>query len=525
MNLSVVNTPCCRCIHSGKCVTMRVATNLELSTNRQKPSGLNSWSTHTTECEKGTRTSQQEFRGETNDAVAGWRGFTKQILLHILNPLIHRMMTTRMSNAQRFPPAGEEDEHDIPDPKPRHQRSDEAFPTQQMLDYKKKLKEAGRKPEKKKMLSEQHFDDCGEDLKSILHVSLVPESYRDSFQYDSLNDDGFTITGPDFFEFDGESWLGIAYDEPDINHARTFEEYYCMVDQFTYASTRMDQDYVDVAEIMGGEGRTTQVLIRRGFKAGMNFDCVVGCDLMRKDDEEALYRYLDRYKPKVLVMAPQCTGMAGWGSLNAVINPEAHQRSVRISHHLGNICARCAKMQIDGGRHYFLEQPKGSDLFNLLSFRILLTHSTWCLMHMCMVGLKSTRGKLLKKPSELWASHESLLWRFRSRICDSQHEHDKIEGGESKPSQIWTWYFVRLLADGISDLILGEFELSRKLRNSPQTSYPTTGGKPQLPFEVDPSEVDPNDSRLKWSCRACRNQIEKHDTRHTSRDWMQVAVG
>ena len=102
----------------------------------------------------------------------------------------------------------------------------------------------------------------------------------------------------------------------------------------------MEDEYVDVAEIMGGEGRTTQVLIRRGFKAGMSFDCVVGCDLMRQDDEEALYDYIRRFKPKVLVMAPQCTGMAGWGSLNAVINPQAHQRSVRISHHLGNICAR-----------------------------------------------------------------------------------------------------------------------------------------------------------------------------------------
>ena len=69
---------------------------------------------------------------------------------------------------------------------------------------------------------------------------------------------------------------------------------------------------------------------------------VVGCDLMRADEEQRLYDHIARYKPKVLVMAPQCTGMAGWGRFNAVMNPEAHRRSERISHHLGTICANCA---------------------------------------------------------------------------------------------------------------------------------------------------------------------------------------
>ena len=196
---------------------------------------------------------------------------------------------------------------------------------------------------------------------------------------------------------------------------------------------------------MGGEGRTTQVLVRRGYEGGENFDCVIGCDLMRADDEKRLYDYIDRYKPRVLVMAPQCTGMAGWGRFNAVMNPEAHQRSQQISHHLGTICAKCAMMQKLGGRHYFLEQPKGSDLFKLPIFQQLayITGATWCYMDMCMVGLRSIRSnKLLKKPSELWASHEHLLWRFRSKCCNGLHDHDTIEGGESKPSQIWTWTFV-----------------------------------------------------------------------------------
>ena len=296
----------------------------------------------------------------------------------------------------------------------------------------------------------------------------------------------------------------------------SFADYAVLMEHHAYK--HHGESYVDVAEVMGGEGRTTQVLIRRGYQGGRNFDCVIGCDLMREDDEKSLYAYVRRFKPKVLVMAPQCTGMAGWGRFNAVMNPEAHQRSARVSHYLGTICAQCAMMQKAEGRHYFLEQPKGSDLFKMPIYQQLayVTQATWCYMDMCMVGLRSTRGWLLRKPSELWASHEHLLWRFRARVCNGQHEHDTIEGGESKPSQIWTWNFARLLADGISDLIRFEFDASRRLPPSrPNTSFPATGGKPTLPLTVDPSEIDPTDPRLKWSCRACRNQIQKHDSRHT----------
>ena len=63
--------------------------------------------------------------------------------------------------------------------------NDQTFPTEQMTKYKKQLKETGRKPvRKKREPPEQHFDDCGEDMASIMHVSLVPESYFDTYSKD-----------------------------------------------------------------------------------------------------------------------------------------------------------------------------------------------------------------------------------------------------------------------------------------------------------------------------------------------------
>ena len=117
------------------------------------------------------------------DAEPGLKDLSKVVMVKAFIPLIHAMLTARMSRAQRFPPAGEEDEEIAPEPIPRHLRENAvALPTQQMIDYKKKLKAAGRKPEKQKRAApEQHFDDCGENLQSIWKVSLVPESYHDSY--------------------------------------------------------------------------------------------------------------------------------------------------------------------------------------------------------------------------------------------------------------------------------------------------------------------------------------------------------
>ena len=99
---------------------------------------------------------------ESDDVMARLRDLSRVVMLKAFVPLMHSMLTTRMSRAQRFPPEGEDDEEIVPEPVPRHLRENAvALPTQQMIDYKAKLKAAGRKPEKQKRATpEQHFDDC-----------------------------------------------------------------------------------------------------------------------------------------------------------------------------------------------------------------------------------------------------------------------------------------------------------------------------------------------------------------------------
>ena len=75
-----------------------------------------------------------------------------------------------------------------------------------------------------------------------------------------------------------------------------------------YESLLPINDYsVDVVELFGGSAGTAKVLIRRGFVSGGNWDLIAGWNLLRDDHCDALFRYLKRRRPRVIIMAPPCT--------------------------------------------------------------------------------------------------------------------------------------------------------------------------------------------------------------------------
>ena len=72
---------------------------------------------------------------------------------------------------------------------------------------------------------------------------------------------------------------------------------------------REPEDYVDIVEIFGGAGYTSQLLVRRRFVAGTVFDTRCGVDLDAARHLETLFEYRRRCRPRVLLMSPPCTGL------------------------------------------------------------------------------------------------------------------------------------------------------------------------------------------------------------------------
>ena len=71
-----------------------------------------------------------------------------------------------------------------------------------------------------------------------------------------------------------------------------------------------------LAEICGGEARTSRVAIRRHMAHGPNFDLVVGVDLTIPDTQRRVYNFFLNKKVFVAVMAPPCTVFGPLSNLN-----------------------------------------------------------------------------------------------------------------------------------------------------------------------------------------------------------------
>ena len=329
----------------------------------------------------------------------------------------------------------------------------EAYPTEQAKAYKKKvqeMKDQGQKPAKrvKKIMDPDHFDDCGDDLGDLEYLLDEMETWYES--PDTQSNDRLAYES-DFHIDDVTYWCGNS-DEPP--RATNHDDLLSMAQYFTGLRRSGDGIYVDVCEIMGGEARTTKILQRRHFVGGRNFDATCGVNLLDNHDEMELYRYLRTIRPLVVVMSPQCTGTAGWRTVNESRGSATHDLNLRESIALGQICGKCAIIQLDGNRHFINELPVGSILYDLPEWQLVAKYNiTWVRFHGCMVGLRTADGLRLKKPEEVWASHEILIYRLRPLQCDGSHVHGEASGRDTKPSQIWTWKFARLLADGIADLV------------------------------------------------------------------------
>ena len=154
---------------------------------------------------------------------------------------------------------------------------------------------------KKKFEVEQHFDDCGLDDSSLKQAmwSLDQSSFEmyddmghimeEEPEQSSCSVFLSTLRGLGGSDTNDQTYAHI----PEKYRYNTFSSF--MADwSFPSQHSKSDSDhYIDVVEICGGNARTSQILIHRFHetKIGLNFDIVVGIDLLDISQEAALWQY------------------------------------------------------------------------------------------------------------------------------------------------------------------------------------------------------------------------------------------
>ena len=172
-----------------------------------------------------------------------------------------------------------------------------------------------------------------------------------------------------------------------------------------YAQHPDDED-IDIVEMFGGAARTSHILVRRYRRtSGLNFDILVGFDLLNGLDLDHFWKYLQAVRPFIIVMAPPCKGLAGWQNLNKVVHRKAWLRSRRIGIPLAKLCAQVARFQLSAGHHFLSENPKGSDKYELEEWLEIRAdpRTDEALSDQCQTGLVDEPSQLPIRKTNMWS--------------------------------------------------------------------------------------------------------------------------
>ena len=210
---------------------------------------------------------------------------------------------------------------------------------------------------------------------------------------------------------------------------------------------------LDICELCGGKARTSRLAIRRQLAVGKNFDLVCGVDLNTDHDQMYTEQYVKKHKPFIIVMAPTCTPYGKLADLNFKIHFDGWYQTWQKTFPHVRFCGRMAQLQLQGGRHFFREQPQGSHMDAEPPWPEVLADPRVSrrTVDQCAFG-QMVNGLPAKKPTDCLASHPLLLKEFEGKRCQGCPEHANLMNGQCDKAKVWPWAFSRALVNGICAL-------------------------------------------------------------------------
>ena len=231
------------------------------------------------------------------------------------------------------------------------------------------------------------------------------------------------------------------------------------------------------------------------------FDLTGGWDVRKKQHRTKFRSFRKKTKPMMVMASPECRAFTQWRHMN---EPKMCPRQVIIDREEGelqwNFSLETAEDQVKDGHHFGLEHPAGASTWSLPRTQRLLSRKDVALMtfDQCQFGLQvSPSGLTSRKSTKIATSNPWLAVTLLNAQCQREHEHAHLEGGLTKPAQVYPPAMCQAIAESVQSLSLGlpcpslihwsEGELER---SPDQTEVNFYGDEAELEDEGDrPSEI------------------------------------
>ncbi|CAL1174258.1 unnamed protein product [Cladocopium goreaui] len=183
-----------------------------------------------------------------------------------------------------------------------------------------------------------------------------------------------------------------------------------------------------VSEVYTNTQRVMKEAARRGHRVGTPMSLETGWNFLNKADREEAKRVVRSEKPLFLMLAFPCGPFSPLQRLNPSPRLRELQDQGRV---LMDFALELAQIQLDGGRHYVLENPKPSGAWKGPRMLKFLASRAPAIVDFdqCRLGLRSRQGNLHRKPTRLVSSSFSVASKFEDQKCTRTHLHDPVIGG------------------------------------------------------------------------------------------------
>ena len=188
-------------------------------------------------------------------------------------------------------------------------------------------------------------------------------------------------------------------------------------------------------------------------------------DLSTFEGQVELLTTILRLQPKHIWMAPECFPWCAWNQFNAFRSVSCYQKISQSQEqsriHL-KLCRFIAKLQISEQRHFTLENPGTSKLWEQEEMQFICERTYSILLDQCQFGLVHPEDQRpMKKYTRLQTTSLHMVSLLDGRRCRNEHSHVQIAGscsfkGHRIPLSRFAAFYPRVFAKALAKAVMEE---------------------------------------------------------------------
>ncbi len=228
----------------------------------------------------------------------------------------------------------------------------------------------------------------------------------------------------------------------------------------------ISESKIDLLEVYASpNSRLVEAVRQKGGKAE-RFTIEHG-DLSTEAGRKELLRTIDRLKPRHLWMAPECLPWCAWNRFNQYRSQQGFDRVQNLqeeSRKQLRFCSLLCKLQVHHGRHFHVENPDQSGMWQQEALKFVVTHSRAIRFDQCRYGLRHPTTRLfMKKTTRVQTTSEKVVRQMDGRFCDKRHEHSpkagsfRTDAGSIHVSR-YSAFYPMILARSLAKAIMEEHD-------------------------------------------------------------------